>query len=97
MFDVVRVECEVTCPKCGHAEWMPMESDYSPYVYQCDRCLTVSAPAGGECCLFCAFGSSQCLPRQKASAAFASLITRAFKVDQKRQNDSNDVQDSSHI
>ena len=64
MFDVVRVECEVTCPCCGHVEWMPMEPDQSPFVLVCDQCRDVSAPPPGECCLFCAFGSCQCLPRQ---------------------------------
>jgi len=81
MYDVVRVECEVTCPKCGHAEWMPMEADYSPYVYQCDRCLTVSVPSEGECCLFCAFGSSQCLPRQRCSHTLTTYLKEAFKQD----------------
>lgn len=81
MNNVVRVECEVTCPKCGHSEWMTMEPDYSPYVYQCDRCLTVSVPTDGECCLFCSFGSSPCLPRQKTNNLINTMMANAMKPD----------------
>ncbi len=66
MYDVVRVECEVTCPECGNREWVTMEPDHSPYVLVCDQCLNTTAPTNGECCMFCAYGTSQCLPRQKA-------------------------------
>jgi hypothetical protein len=78
MFDVVRVECEVTCPCCGHVEWMQMEPDQSPFALVCDQCRDVSAPPSGECCLFCAFGSCQCLPRQRTSRASDRVDTESL-------------------
>lgn len=54
----------ITCPHCGsqHPEWMPENA--CVHFYECDDCGRVVKPRGGDCCVFCSYGSVPCPSRQ---------------------------------
>jgi hypothetical protein len=58
------ITCELTCPQCGarHSEAMPC--DACIYFYECTACGAVLRPKPGDCCVFCAYGSVPCPPKQ---------------------------------
>ena len=56
----------LTCPHCGHQETETMPTDACQYFYDCKGCGVVLRPVGGDCCVFCSFGSARCPPMQEA-------------------------------
>lgn len=58
------LESVLTCPQCGHASTEVMPTDACQFFYECERCKTVLRPRGGDCCVFCSYGSVKCPPVQ---------------------------------
>ncbi|WP_246614956.1 GDCCVxC domain-containing (seleno)protein [Agarivorans litoreus] len=64
MMNVI-LECELTCPKCGHKELETMPTDACQYFYDCKGCGELLRPSEGDCCVFCSFGTIPCPPIQE--------------------------------
>jgi hypothetical protein len=58
------LESVLTCPHCGFAVQETMPTDACLYFYECRSCKTLLRPNGGDCCVFCSFGSVKCPPIQ---------------------------------
>jgi hypothetical protein len=54
----------LTCPQCGHTKRERMPTDACQFFYECERCKAVLRPKGGDCCVFCSYGSVKCPPVQ---------------------------------
>lgn len=54
----------LTCPHCGHKTTEMMPSDSCLFFHECVQCKTVIRPKGGDCCVFCSYGSVKCPPVQ---------------------------------
>jgi len=66
MSDVIR-ESVITCPKCGHQVTETMPVDSCQYFYECLNCHEMLKPLGGDCCVFCSYGSVKCPPIQQGN------------------------------
>jgi len=55
----------ITCPECGTATTETMPVDACQYFYGCPACGALLKPLGGDCCVFCPYGSVACPPRQQ--------------------------------
>lgn len=62
----LQTESTITCPKCGHQKTETMPTNACVYYYECEQCRTRLQPKGGECCVFCSYGSVPCPPTQLA-------------------------------
>jgi hypothetical protein len=58
----------LTCPQCGQHATETMPTDACQFFYECKSCGTVLRPKGGDCCVFCSYGSVPCPPIQEAQA-----------------------------
>ncbi len=67
----VRLESELTCPRCGYARQEIMPTDVCQFFYECENCKTVLRPNRGDCCVFCSFGSVKCPSTQNQGACDA--------------------------
>ena len=55
----------ITCPECGHQETETMPADACQFFYDCKGCGAVLRPNGGDCCVYCSFGTVPCPPIQE--------------------------------
>ena len=58
------LESVLTCPRCGFAKQETMPVDACLFFYECSNCHALLRPNGGDCCVFCSFGSVKCPPMQ---------------------------------
>ena len=56
----------ITCPKCGQFKEETMPEDSCQFFYECDNCHKILKPIGGDCCVFCSYGSIKCPSIQKS-------------------------------
>jgi hypothetical protein len=54
------LQCEMTCPDCGHKKIELMPTDVCQLKYTCDSCKAELRPKDGDCCVFCSYGSHKC-------------------------------------
>ena len=59
----LKLESEITCPKCGHKKNETMPTDSCLFFYECEECKAMLKPLSGDCCVFCSYGSVACPPR----------------------------------
>src|SRR5690349_11233673 len=52
------------CPLCGKRSHDQMPSNACVYFYHCTRCNVIFKPLPGDCCVYCSFGDTPCLPKQ---------------------------------
>ena len=67
--DAVVPQSTVTCPDCGHVKEETMPTDACQWFYECESCRTLLRPKSGNCCVFCSYGSNECLPIQLNKAS----------------------------
>ena len=60
----VELESVITCPKCGHGKKEIMPTDACQFFYECENCKTVLRPKGGDCCVYCSYGTVKCPSKQ---------------------------------
>lgn len=60
----VELKSTLTCPNCGHKKDELMPTDACQYFYECVKCKKVLKPLGGDCCVYCSYGSVKCPPIQ---------------------------------
>ena len=53
-------ESIITCPHCGHKSLETMPEDACVVFYRCKGCGKTLTPIGGDCCVFCSYGSVPC-------------------------------------
>ncbi len=51
---------EITCPECGFKKREEMATESCQFFYQCENCKSVLRPKGGDCCVYCSYGSVKC-------------------------------------
>ena len=66
------VELVIICPLCGHQETETMPTDACQFFYDCRGCREVLRPKGGDCCVFCSYGSVPCPPIQEGRESGAT-------------------------
>jgi len=64
----------ITCPHCGTAKQEQMPVDQCVFFYECAGCHQVLRPKAGDCCVFCSYGSSPCLPSQQLGDRAVGLV-----------------------
>jgi hypothetical protein len=62
----------ITCPECGHVKEETMPTDACQWFYECEHCKVVLRPKGGDCCVFCSYGTNKCPPIQAGSQSCCS-------------------------
>ncbi|WP_084810967.1 GDCCVxC domain-containing (seleno)protein [Ensifer sp. BR816] len=55
----------LTCPGCRHQSVERMRMDACLHFYECKGCGLLMRPKGGDCCVFCSYGSVPCPPVQE--------------------------------
>ncbi len=60
----VTTEANLTCPSCGTEQRVEMPTDACQFFYECASCQVVMRPKPGDCCVFCSYASTRCLPKQ---------------------------------
>ena len=55
----------LSCPECGHRETLTMPDNYCLWYHDCTGCGALLRPKGGDCCVFCSYGTVSCPPIQK--------------------------------
>jgi len=63
-FSEVVLQSVLTCPRCGHETTETMPSDSCLFFHECVQCKALIRPKAGDCCVFCSYGSTKCLPVQ---------------------------------
>ncbi|TMJ55993.1 MAG: hypothetical protein E6G85_02245 [Alphaproteobacteria bacterium] len=70
------LESVVTCPHCAKAKSEPMPTAALPVFYVCTGCGAKLPPKpGGDCCVFCSYGSVPCPPIQAARSGQAGAAS----------------------
>lgn len=59
------LESVITCPHCGHQQTETMPVDSCECYYDCTECKEILEPKDGECCVYCAYGSTPCPAAQE--------------------------------
>ncbi len=59
------LQSTITCPNCGYQKEETMPTDACQYFYECENCQEVIKPIGGDCCVYCSFGTVACPPIQE--------------------------------
>ena len=61
----VKLTSELTCPNCAYKKEETMPTNACQWFYECEQCHTLLKPKqGGDCCIFCSYGSVKCPPVQ---------------------------------
>lgn len=63
----VKRESTITCPQCGFGSTEIMSADSCQFFYDCKGCGSILSPKQGDCCVFCSYGDTACLPLQIGS------------------------------
>jgi hypothetical protein len=71
------LESALTCPHCGHVSVLVMPTDACVYFHECAGCKALLTPKGGDCCVFCSYGSVKCPPVQAAQPCCAKSVTQS--------------------
>ncbi|MDP2385780.1 MAG: GDCCVxC domain-containing (seleno)protein [Bacteroidota bacterium] len=56
----IKVNSEITCPKCEYKKTEVLPTDVCLLSYTCEKCKTVLHPKSGDCCVFCTYGDVKC-------------------------------------
>jgi hypothetical protein len=62
------LQSTITCPKCGNQKEEEMPTDACQFFYECESCHKVLKPKGGDCCVYCSYGTVPCPPIQMNSS-----------------------------
>jgi len=65
---MIELQSTITCPECGHQASETMPTDACRYIYDCMRCGARMKPKGGDCCVYCSYGTVPCPPIQEERA-----------------------------
>jgi hypothetical protein len=65
-------ESTITCPFCGTSKTETMPTDACQFFYECSECGILLRPKGGDCCVFCSFGTIPCPPMQEVEGKDAA-------------------------
>lgn len=60
----MKLTSTITCPLCGFRKKETMPTDTCRFFYECAGCKTVLRPKGGDCCVFCSYGTEKCPSKQ---------------------------------
>lgn len=61
----------ITCPRCGFEKVEKMPTDSCQFFYECSSCHQLLKPEGGDCCVYCSYGSVPCPPFQSGDGCCA--------------------------
>ncbi|WP_395049383.1 GDCCVxC domain-containing (seleno)protein [Flavobacterium sp.] len=54
------IKSVLTCPYCGHKKEEEMPTDACQFFYECENCKKIISPKGGDCCVYCSYGTVKC-------------------------------------
>jgi len=55
----------LTCPMCQFVQTLEMPIESCQTSHKCTNCEAILKPKEGDCCVFCSYGDTPCLPKQK--------------------------------
>ena len=55
----------LTCPYCCFREAWEIPADFCLISHRCTNCNMQIKPAPGDCCVFCSYGDTLCIPKQR--------------------------------
>lgn len=55
----------LTCPFCSFREVLEIPPDYCLFFHRCSNCNMLMKSAPGDCCVFCSYGDTLCMPKQQ--------------------------------
>ncbi|HRQ42099.1 MAG TPA: GDCCVxC domain-containing (seleno)protein [Chloroflexota bacterium] len=55
----------ITCPFCGFGEMLEIPADYCLFFHRCANCNMLLKPTPGDCCVFCSYGNTLCIPKRR--------------------------------
>jgi len=59
------LKSKITCPHCGYQKEEEMPTNACQFFYACENCKKVLKPMGGDCCVYCSYGTVPCPPIQE--------------------------------
>ena len=65
MNDNIVYRTHLTCPVCGFRQELEIPADYCLFFHRCANCNMQIRPAPGDCCVFCSYGDTLCIPKQQ--------------------------------
>jgi ribosomal protein S27AE len=67
----------LTCPRCGHTEYLAMPTDYCQFFYECGGCHEVLKAKEGHCCVFCSYADVPCPSLQERNGLSGNQLTKS--------------------
>jgi len=61
----IQLKSTITCPLCNHQKTEQMPTDACQFFYECEKCKNIIKPKGGDCCVYCSYGTVACPPMQQ--------------------------------
>ncbi len=54
----------IKCPICSFEVEEEIPEDRCVYFYICKNCWSIIRPKENECCVFCSYSDTKCIPKQ---------------------------------
>ena len=61
------------CPYCDQEQIADMGFDSCLYFWKCKDCEKIIKPLEGDCCVFCSYGETKCLPKNQEETEYKTL------------------------
>jgi hypothetical protein len=61
----------LTCPICGFRQELEIPADACLFFHRCANCNMQLRPLPGDCCVFCSYGDTVCIPKQRERGKLA--------------------------
>ena len=61
------------CPFCQQEQIAGMDIDSCLYFWKCKDCEKIIKPLEGDCCVFCSYGETNCLPKYQEEKEHKTL------------------------
>ena len=65
MEDGIVKRTHLACPNCSFREELEIPADYCLFFHTCANCETRLRSASGDCCVFCSYEDTLCIPKQQ--------------------------------
>jgi hypothetical protein len=59
----------ITCPHCATETPAVMPEESCQFFWDCPACGNVLRPKPGDCCVFCSFADTPCLPVRRTGSS----------------------------
>ncbi len=64
MNTIIKTKWIITCPKCWFKKEEKIPGTECMYFYECKKCKTRLKSLSWDCCVFCSYWDTKCIPKQ---------------------------------